>query len=269
MEDFGIIIPSYIHNEDSLCILALGLTNIRKVYPNTKIIVINDNSPYDFKNKIISNNIFIVDSEYPKKAEGLPYLYMYEHKPFKKAMILIDSFHIHKPIDNLDLINDFSFIKYALHHLKDWATIKEEQTEYNIKNNIITHDDKIKHYIKTNYPYDDDFYKFFNNIYDSKNKWVVCFGIMSVITYDFLIELNNKTNILHLFKQIKDRRDRMALESIFTIACLYTKKKSLNDIINSSCYNEWKLNIHNRVKINNSLIDAYTDNITTKYMLAR
>ena len=45
---------------------------------------------------------------------------------------------------------------------------------------------------------------------------------MSIISYDYLNKLQEKTNLFSLMPFIKNRRDRMCIESIFAIACFYT-----------------------------------------------
>lgn len=48
---------------------------IRRFYPEKKILIIDDNSNYDFVSKIELYNTTVIQSEYPKRGELLPYYY--------------------------------------------------------------------------------------------------------------------------------------------------------------------------------------------------
>jgi hypothetical protein len=67
-----------------------------------------------------------------------------------------------------------------------------------------------------------DFYNWLTDIYDKKNLWVGCFGPVTIIRHDFLQKLQEKTNFLNIIPYIKNKRDRIAMESIYPLACQYT-----------------------------------------------
>ena len=72
---------------------------IRSFYPFSKIIIIDDNSNYDFvKADVEYKNVEFIQSEYPGKGELLPYIYYARHKWFERAVIIHDSVFIHKRI---------------------------------------------------------------------------------------------------------------------------------------------------------------------------
>ncbi len=103
----------------------------------------------------------------------------------------------------------------------DRYTKKEEQTEYNIEHGIKTHDDLIKHLVNT-YNKKKKFIEFFNDIYDKRDDWYGCFGVMTIMTLEFLEKLQEETGVLDMIPQVNTRRRRMALESFFSIACQYS-----------------------------------------------
>ena len=75
------------------------------------------------------------------------------------------------------------------------------------------------------------------NTYLEKEKWLGCFGIMSVITYDFLNILVDKYNIFSLLNVVKTREDRCSLERIFSILC-YVNNNYFTDVHSPSIFGE-------------------------------
>jgi len=60
-----------------------------------------------------------------------------------------------------------------------------------------------------------------NNMFNfpRPDKWYGCFGAQSYINHDFLLQINNKYNIINLVRTIKNRSDRCCLERI--IGCIF------------------------------------------------
>lgn len=56
-------------------------------------------------------------------------------------------------------------------------------------------------------------------IYENKKVWPVFFGVMSVISYDFLNKVQETYDIFSLTKYIDERKKRMALERVFGVCC--------------------------------------------------
>lgn len=224
----GFIIPSYIATNEHSELLLLGISEIRKYYKSNKIVIIDDNSPLSIK-KIPAiaedANISVELAEY-KCGEMNPYFYYYSNKYFDRAVVIQDSFHLKRLLPGIYNI-DINFIWFFRHH-HNWRTHRAPLTEYNMINNIINHDDEILDLINIGLP-DNDFKKIFSTLYFNKNEWNGCFGCMSIISHNFLVELQNKTSILDIIPHIRHKRDRMAMESIFAVACFYTKKISVGD----------------------------------------
>jgi len=266
--EFGIIIISYQINDNTFIVLKKGIEHIIELYPNVPIIVIDDYSPIPIKNRLESySNVKVALSDKKGLAEIAPYIYMNNYKPFKKVLILHDKYHILKPIDLLYSEQPIRFVKYANNHIRDWSNIEESPTEYNIINNIRTHDDKIIDFVKNTYDVNHPFYEYFMNIYSNKQEWTVCLGIMSFITLEFIEELQEKTNLMNIIEKLNDRRDRMVLESLFTIQCLYTGKIDLTTIYNTAIYGEWGLNMQWKKDEND--ISYVSDNTCNCYHFGR
>lgn len=218
---FGFIICSYINSSSAYQCLVDCITSIRKFHPDNKIIIIDDHSPWDFKEFVIDQNTIRIISQHKGCAEMNPYYYYYFNNLFDRAIIIHDSFHLLDRIENIENI-DIQFIWHFNIHRYAWNIFKEEQTQYNIENKIITHDDKIIDFVKKS-DLNDTFKDWFNKNYFIKNSWTGCFGIMSIISHTFLCLIQKKTNMLSTLKIMKDKRDRMVMESVFALICQFVK----------------------------------------------
>lgn len=104
---------------------------IRRFYPEKKILIIDDNSNYDFVSKIELYNTTVIQSEYPKRGELLPYYYYLNNKLFDVVVIIHNSVFINSHID-------FSVDKYKIlwcfNH--DWDQIDDESVMINVFNDL-------------------------------------------------------------------------------------------------------------------------------------
>jgi hypothetical protein len=201
LDDFGFIITRHVNSETTNNYWNQCIRCLRKFYPHRKIIVIDDNSNYSFvKADYEYKNVEILQSEFPKRGEFLPYYYFYLHKWFKNAVIIHDSIFIHKRIP----FEKFNKIKV----LPLWHF--EPDTE-NVFNSIsLISEFKNKHFLKSKLLLDNNFV--LNNF---EKKWYGCFGVQSYINHDFLVNIFNKYNMGSLIHKVKSRPDRCCLERIF------------------------------------------------------
>jgi hypothetical protein len=159
-----------------------------------KIIIIDDNSNYNYiTNKKLYNTI-IINSEYPGRGEFLPYYYYLKNKLFDVAFIIHDSVFIQRYID-------LKIDKYKI--------LWEFEHDYDDPEN----ERKIIKLFKN-----DELLDF----YDNTTLWKGCFGAMTIIEYDFLKHIDSKYNINILLVCILNRYDRMLFERVF--ACLLQKE---------------------------------------------
>ncbi len=168
---------------------------IRKFYPDIKIVIIDDNSNKKYLNDddIILTNVEIINSEFPARGELLPYYYLYKKQLAKKAIIIHDSIFIQKKIK----FEDVKDVKFLWHHGHYFDNIKDEKKQLLSLNNS----DSLR------------------KLYDNKNGWLLSCGVMSVIEYDFLKQMELKYNFFNLLNVVKTRHDRMCLERIFGLVC--------------------------------------------------
>ena len=174
---------------------------IRKFYTN-KIIIIDDNSIPEFLTSIDMVNAEIIQSEFPKRGEILPYYYFLKNAWFDTAVILHDSVFIQKPI-KFDKQN--RFLWHFETHIHD--NILEETT---LIEKLSNHNEILDLYLK-------------------KEQWNGCFGVMSVIQYNTLHHINSKYNLFTILDSIHTRNDRMRLERIFACILWYEAKLTKND----------------------------------------
>jgi len=189
-KSIGFIILRHVNSELTDKYWNLCYDRIREYYPENSILIIDDNSNYDFITTRELYNTTIINSEYPGRGELLPYYYYLKNKFADIAVILHDSVFINQYFDFT--VEKYHFI-WAFDH--NWDNTEKEINIIKLFNN-------------------DDLLNFYNN----KNWWYGCFGGMSAITHDYLTLVNNKYNIDLLLDVIINRELRSCFERI--IACL-------------------------------------------------
>ena len=212
MSEFGFIVLRHVNSEKSNKYWINCINCIRQFYPENKILIIDDNSNYSFIKDEKLYKTTIINSEYHKRGELLPYYYYLHNKLFDIAIIIHDSVFINKYID-------FSVDKYKLlwEFEHDWDQIRDETRMINCFNN-----------------------KELLNFYENKNLWKGCYGGMSIITYDFLTYINSKYDISKLLNYVLNRDNRMSFERV--IGCILQKEGDKNTLLgNIHEYCKWGL----------------------------
>lgn len=166
---------------------------IRKYYPENDIIIIDDNSNYEYITEKKLYKTKIIQSEYPGRGELLPYYYYLQNPIFDTAVIIHDSVFINKYItfdtEKYKLIWDFRHI---------WDQIEDETKMINIWD-------------------DEDLLDF----YENKSLWKGCFGGMSIITHEYLSFINSKYELGKLLDLVINRYNRQSFERV--IGCILQK----------------------------------------------
>jgi hypothetical protein len=229
MSEFGFIVPSCPQNITHKKYFYDCINSIYKYHPGIDIVVI-------FSNASDQSVITEIKKEFPLliyessilniSADMLALFYYKLNNYFKKAIVIHDGMKVLSQFNVTD-VNDINYIWYATIHQLMWDKIKEPESDFNKKNNIIVHDDLNK-YIINHLIINDEFKKYCQSIYMSKEKWSVCFGPCYIITYDFLIKLDNDTNIIDLMMKMHDKRMRITIESILPLACQYSAKREIH-----------------------------------------
>jgi hypothetical protein len=227
MDDFGFIVLRHVNSEKTNNYWNHSVKLIKTLYPNKKIVIIDDNSDYNYiKNEFDYNNLTIIESEFPGRGELLPYYYFLKYKFFKNAVIIHDSVFLHSHIrfDKLNGMNVFPL----------WYFNKDSE---NVENTMrITRNLKNSNIISGKLKND------FNILGMPIDKWCGCFGVQCYINLNFLQHIENKYRITNLVSVVKCKADRCSLERIFGIIfftespALMKNKSLLGDIMK---YQKW------------------------------
>ena len=217
MNDYGFIIIRHVNSEITNEYWNHSVKLLKSLYPDKKIVIIDDNSNIDFlKSDFNYENVEIVQSEFHGSGELLPYYYFLKNKYFDNAVILHDSvfFHRRMPFEllkNIDVMPLWHFNPDRL-DLSTTLQITNKLTNFNkiyeklqLKNNILG----------------------MSHINDS-GIWYGCFGVQSYINHNFLIKINNIYKIENLVNVIKTRPHRCCLERIMG-SIFYTEYKGLRN----------------------------------------
>lgn len=167
---------------------------IRKFYPKNPIVIIDDNSNRRFINPMLEKTLYrcqIIQSEFPGCGECLGYYYFFKHHWFEKAMVLHDSVFIQQYIPLDDIVG----VRFL------WHIGTKQFDDVECETDLLR---------KLGGPY--------LSLYEKKDDWRGCFGVMSVIEYNFLLKISS---IFHLLEHVRSRRHRCCMERIFAVMCFY------------------------------------------------
>jgi hypothetical protein len=200
MEKYGFIMTRHVNSEKTNNYWNNSILCIRRFYPDVKIIIIDDNSNYEFvKAQYEYKNIQIIQSEYKGRGELLPYYYFYKNKFFENAFIIHDSIFIHRKI-NFDKIKNVDVLP-LWHFNPDKENVTNSlHLVSNFRNNLLLYKQLTLSEI---------------TVLGRKHEWYGCFGVQSYINHNFLVRISNKYNIFTLLNKVKSRPDRCCLERIF------------------------------------------------------
>jgi hypothetical protein len=230
MTQIGFIILRHVNNELTNKYWIKCVNSIRQYYPENNILIIDDNSNYEYITEHTLYKTTILNSEYPKRGELLPYYYYLHNKLFDTAVIIHDSVFINKYID-------MSVEKYKLlwEFEHDWDQIEDETRMIDVFNDL-------------------ELKKF----YENKDLWKGCFGCMSIITHDYLSHVNNKYDISKLLDLVLHRYNRCSFERV--IACLLQKEGEKETLLgNIMTYCDWGINFNDIDRYENlPLIKCWT-----------
>jgi hypothetical protein len=204
MDLFGFIITRHVNSEKTNNYWNHSVKLIRTFYPFIKIVIIDDDSNYDFvKQDFDYKNVEIINSEFSKRGELLPYYYYLKYKFFLNAVIIHDSVFFHKRI-RFEKMNNIKVIP-LWHFNPDKENINNTKKLIKSLNNYTSIESKIS---------------LENDLLSMPNqKWYGCFGVQCYINLKFLEQIESKYKITNLISQVQCRSDRCCLERIF--GCIF------------------------------------------------
>lgn len=178
-----------------------AVQRIRQFYPDAPIVIIDDNSnPRFTRDELRPDNCIIVASEYPGRGEMLGYYYFWKNHWFERAVIMHDSVFIHQKVD-FACPNGVKFLWHFDTKIYDDVPL-------------------ITHYLNRIDPC-------YTQLFENKAAWKGCFGVMSVIRHDFLEKLSN---MFVLLDEVSSRDQRMCVERVFGVMCIYHAPALMNDL---------------------------------------
>lgn len=218
MDDFGIVILRHVSDTKHNKLWQESYKCARSVYPNVKIIIIDDNSNLGFvSSKIEMINCEIINSSYPGRGELLPYLYFLQNKWFKTMLFIHDSVFIQKPLDFSRLDN-----KYIPLWSFDSKVYPQKHDQLEIIKKLNNNQELIK--------------------YHNSNKWSGFFGGMTIITLEYLQKINEKHDIFNIIDSIKTRYNRMSFERVLPVLLHYNNNNVVVNAVNDDIFKFLKNN---------------------------
>lgn len=221
-KSLGFIILRHVNNPKTNEYWVLCYNCIRKYYPENHILIIDDDSNKEYLENKDLYKTTIINTEYPKRGELLPYYYYLRNRLFDVAVIIHDSVFINKYIDFS--IDKYKFI-WTFHH--NWDQIEDETNMINVFN-------------------DKDLLDFYHN----KKLWEGCFGAMTVISYEYLEIVHKKYNLDLLLDKVVTRYNRCSFERVIGVLLQFgLKQQPLLGNIHEYCI--WKsIRFNNKDKYN-------------------
>lgn len=217
--DYGFIILRHVRDELTNKYWQLSYDSIRNVYPDVKVVIIDDNSDKKYLTHKEITNAEVIDGEYPGRGELLPYIYYLRHRFFKKAVIIHDSVFVNKRLD-IDSVKSYGPLLRFKHTWNDDAKIKKKLAIFNRQDVI--------------------------DFYDTK-RWRGAFGAMCIVTHEALSSFNEHFHLQKFIPIITCREDRMDWERIFACLMYFIRKASNVDVYGDvHKYCPWGLPFHNR-----------------------
>ena len=197
-EELGFIILRHVCNDVTNQYWITCYHAIRHHYPENAIMIVDDNSNYSHVTDEPLYKTRVIQSEFPRRGELLPYYYYLHHeKMFDVAVILHDSAFINKRIDFVKELRDAHSAKYKLiwEFEHQWDQIEDETRMIDVFN-----DARLTTFYKT------------------KSAWKGCFGCMAVITHAYLSDINARYSLDKLLPYVQTRYNRCSFERV--VACL-------------------------------------------------
>lgn len=206
MKSYGFIITRHVNSEKTNKYWNRCVKLIRTNYPHRQIIVIDDNSNQAFvKAEFDYSNMQVIQSEFPKRGELLPFIYFLKHRWFENAVIIHDSAFIHK------------HIPFEAMHNVGVMPLWNHPYDGEFSSNLIriasylTNSSAIRSIIRGHMKKEVSF-----NIISTPGI-NLCFGVQCVININFLQRIQNKYHITNLTNAVHCRKDRCGLERIMGI----------------------------------------------------
>ena len=243
LPDFGIVITRHVTSQASNRIWKKCLQQVRRFYPTEPVVIIDDNSNYEFVNteNVDMTNVSVVDSEIKRAGEMLPYHYFYKEHWFKRMLFIHDSVFIESRIDDSSVSGAKTLWHFInqLKHTDETATANELIQFLNYKQEL-------------------------EQLLPSNNSWKGSYGVMCIIDHDYLVHIMEKYNIENMIPHIDSRIKRMACERLFGLLLSHDNPEFVN---NPSIFGDYTHSFNNRLSQSYDY-EAYMEDVSSGNMRA-
>ena len=206
----GFIILRHVSCEENNRYWIKSYQHVRNFHPDVPIMIIDDNSNQNFLTNIELFKTIVVYSDYPKRAELLPYLYYKKYKIAEKVVIIHDSVFINSEIDV-----DIKTWKPIWDFEHTWDQSEDEEKMLKIFDN-----NKILRFHK------------------DKQRWKGTMGVMTIISHDFLSNVFETFDFHKFIELVKGRFHRQSLERV--ISCIFHFHDQVEPLLgNMQKYMRW------------------------------
>lgn len=227
MLPFGFIMTRRVTSETTNQYWNKSVRLLRFFYPDTKIILIDDNSDPAFlsaQDEYTADQVEIIQSEFPQRGELLPYYYLLTRQWFAHAVILHDSVFFHRRIrfeqfkgvraiplwhfdpDDENLPNTLRILR-SLRPGRDTSTL-----------------------VRQIQPRTTDV--LFPITAPSSFTWKGCYGGQALVSLAFIQQLEAKYGFSQMIRAVQCRADRCCLERILgSMFCIETGPNRMPSIL--------------------------------------
>lgn len=211
MTQFGFIVTRHVNSESTNRYWNQCVKLIRTFYPLREIVIIDDNSNQSFvKADFEYSNVTVVQSEFPKRGELLPFVYLLKYKWFPSAVILHDSVFIHRRVP---------FERFRMPVMPLWHHPYDKENLHNIVRiaSSLQHNNALMSKLLYTSPVLNLSASASGSVGvgASSEEFHLCFGCQCFIKLSFLEMLERKYKISNLVHVVHNRPDRCSLERVF------------------------------------------------------
>ena len=214
LPSFGFIVLRHVNNDQTARYWIECCARIRRFYPEVPIVIIDDNSDPKYIDSAKEEAMYkctIVRTIFHKRGELLPYYYYTMHNWFDAALVIHDSVFLNSYIDFESHIK-YKLSKYGCMFLWHFNFLYDNRyNETTLIGKLQNGSDLLE-------------------IYNDPASWRGCFGVMSLIRRDFLLEMDQTYALSGLVPHITSRPARMALERAFACMVFDLQNKKNNNI---------------------------------------
>ena len=194
IDEFGFVIVRHVNNETTNKYWQEAYTRIRQFYDHAILIVDDNSNPQYLTTRTDLVNCQIINGQYPAVGELLGYYYFYKLHPFRRACVIHDSVFFNQKVDFATGQNVQFLWSFYHYYDEDEPTLKL----------IAEFADAAS----------------LNNLYLNKQSWLGCFGVMSVMSWEFLDKINFRHDLFPVaLRIISCRAQRCYFERIFACMC--------------------------------------------------